>query len=193
MLDPEILGVTYFIAGALDSLDVEYALGGSLAAAAHGYVRNTNDADIVANLQLYHIDEFVEILGSDYYADRFMIHDAVVARRSFNIIHLATMFKVDIFVTTQRRFDQLQLERRLHEPIEEGAPPLYLVTAEDAILAKLNWFWMTGGQSERQWRDVLEIIKVQQEKLDRAYMFETAPLLEVTDLVQKAFEAAEEE
>lgn len=192
MLDPEILGVTYFVAGALDSLDVEYALGGSLAAAAHGYVRNTNDADIVANLQIEHINEFVEILGSDFYADRFMIHDAVVARRSFNIIHLATMFKVDIFVTTQRRFDQLQLERRLYEPIEEGAPLLYVATAEDTILAKLNWFRMTGEQSERQWRDVLEIMKVQRGKLDKNYMLETAPLLEVADLVQRAFNAAEE-
>lgn len=192
MIDQEVLGVTYLVAGILDALDVTYALGGSLAAIAHGFVRNTNDADIVAELKLKHVDDFVDILGDDFYADRQMIQDAVVRRTSVNIIHLATMFKVDIFVAKHHPFDQLQLQWRLHRPIEADATPIYIVTAEDAILAKLNWFRMTSEQSERQWRDVLEIIKVQQGKLDRVYMIATAPLLNVKYLLQKAFDAAEE-
>lgn len=192
MISSEIFGVTYLVAGVLDSLDVRYALGGSLAAAAHGFVRNTNDADIVAELKLTDVDDFVDILGDDFYADKQMIRDAVLKRGSVNIIHLATMFKVDIFIAKQRRFDQLQLQRRLHRPIEAGAPSIYIITAEDTILAKLNWFRMTGEQSERQWRDVLEIIKVQHGILDTTYMFDVAPLLNISDLVQKSFNAAEE-
>ena len=190
MLSDDVLGVTYFVAGTLESLDIVYAVGGSLATVVHGYVRNTNDADIVADMQLQHVDLFVDILGDDFYADPHMIRDAVAKRRSFNVIHLTTMFKVDIFVTRSRRFDQLQLERRIQRPIDERSRPLYVVTAEDAILAKLHWFRLGGEQSERQWRDVLEVIKIQADQLDIPYMQDTATTLNVTDLVDKALSAA---
>ncbi len=83
---------------ALDSLGVRYAIGGSLASALHGVARATMDADLIADLQLQHVHPLVQKLAGAFYIDEAAVREAVSSRRSFNAIHLATMFKVDVFI-----------------------------------------------------------------------------------------------
>ena len=87
-------------------------IGGSLASALHGVARATMDIDIVADLHDEYVDSFVEALKFTFYVEDEIIRDAILAHRSFNIIHLESFFKVDIFVSKERKFDRLQMARR---------------------------------------------------------------------------------
>ena len=188
----EPVAVTLLVIETLDRLDVPYLIGGSLASTVHGLVRTTQDADLVAILRPEQAVPLVQALGDAFYAGLEAIQEAIRQRSSFNLIHLETMFKVDIFVSKQRPFDQAQFERRTAQTVAiEPQRTAYIASAEDTVLTKLEWYRLGGGVSERQWRDVLGVLKVQGNRLDRAYLQRWAVELSVDDLLQKAVTEAE--
>ena len=186
---PEQLAVTMLVADALEDLGVPYAIGGSFASALHGVMRATMDADLVADLRQEDLAPFVQALGGLFYANAEMMREAIGQHRSFNLIHLESMFKVDVFVARPRDFDRAQLARRqLHLLSEDPERRAYVASAEDTVLAKLEWYRMGGEVSDRQWRDALGVLKVQGLRLDLAYMRHMAAGLGVKDLVERALE-----
>ena len=187
----EQIAVTMMVADGLDALGVPYAIGGSFASALHGVMRATMDADLVADLRMEHVEPLAQALGDAFYADAEMMRDAVRRHDYFNVIHLDTMFKVDVFVARPRAFDRSQLARRqLHLLSDDPERYAYVTTAEDIVLSKLEWYRMGGEVSDRQWRDVLGVLRVQGDRLDRGYMRRMATELGVTDLLEQAFEEA---
>ena len=187
----EQIAATMAVADALDALGVTYAIGGSFASALHGVMRATMDADLVADLRMEHVEPLVRALSGAFYADAEMMRGAILHHSSFNVIHLETMFKVDVFVLKKQPFHRAQFERRTAHVISSTLDrTVYVATAEDTILAKLEWYRMGGGVSERQWRDVLGVLKVQGERLDYAYLRRWAAQLSVADLLEHAFTEA---
>lgn len=182
------------VADTLNTLGVEYVIGGSMASAYYGISRSTLDVDFVADIKPEHVPMLVEILGHDFYLDEQMIRGAIEQKSSFNLIHLPTMFKVDVFIPGTRAFDRLQLQRRVSAAIgPEDNRRLYLLTAEDVVLAKLDWFDRGGRLSERQWHDILGVLLSQKGRLDLQYLRENAAKLSLEDVLTKAFLESETE
>jgi hypothetical protein len=184
---PEPIAVTISVTAILEKLGIKYLIGGSLASTVHGMVRTTQDSDIVAEMSQEQVEAFVHALEGEFYVDKESITSAIAQHTSFNIIHRESMFKVDIFVPTLRPFVREQLSRARKQvfAIEPKVEAL-VATAEDTILAKLEWYRMGGEVSERQWRDVLGILKIQAGNLDLSYLNHWAKKLKVSDLLEHA-------
>jgi hypothetical protein len=183
----DALQVTGIVARALEDLGVRYLVGGSLASSLHGIPRSTQDADLVADLEGSHAHSLVSTLQGEFYIDQESVEHAIGRRSSFNVIHLPTMFKVDIFVLRRDRVSELEMRRRQQVTLElpGGALPLWVATAEDTVLQKLVWYREGHGVSDRQWQDLLGVLKVQK-SLDMTYVEDTAEELGVGDLLERA-------
>lgn len=172
---------------ALEDLDSAYLIGGSYASSAHGIARATMDIDILAAIPAKHAAAFAEKLTPEFYADEQAIRNAIMAKRSFNVIHIDTMFKVDVFISKRDSFDKEQLERReLYVAVRNPDRSVYVASPEDTILSKLRWYRQTDESSDRQWNDVLGVMTVQADKLDLAYLKKWADELSVSDLLESA-------
>jgi hypothetical protein len=175
----------------LESLGVRYVVGGSLASSVHGVLRASVDADIVAELAPEHVDRFCSSLKDDFYLDESRVREAVRLARSFNVIELKSMFKVDVFVAGGKTFEKSQLDRGVSQLVWKDPPAsARIASPEDTVLAKLDWFRRGGEVSERQWSDVLGVIRVQGETLDSAYLRRMAASMSIADLLERALKQA---
>ncbi len=184
---PEPIAVTLQVIDALEQVGTTYVIGGSLASTIHGVVRTTLDTDIVADLSLQQARPFADLLAGTFYLDIDTIRHAIQQRGSFNLIHLASMFKVDVFIPKNRPFDRQQLERRQPWTADPDSDcVIFVATPEDTILAKLEWYRLGDEISDRQWRDILGVLAVQGDRLDLVYMHQWAASLGVNDLLERA-------
>jgi len=191
MKEPDILSVALRVIDALESLNVPHVVGGSMASIVHGTVRSTMDVDVVTDLLPDQVERFLSLLKDDFYFDESEAHRAVMMQSNFNLIHLDTMFKVDLFIPKDRVFDSQQLARRVGvklNPNSQGT--IWDLSAEDTILIKLESFKLGGEISERQWLDILGVMRNQRSRLDLGYLKESAELLNVEDLLKRAFDEA---
>jgi hypothetical protein len=182
----QILAAITPVIEVLEELGVPYHIGGSVASSIYGILRATIDADLIADLRLEHVRPLVIRLQSDYYIDEDMIRDAIRHRSSFNLIHLDTMLKVDVYIPKSRPFDQEEQRRVQQEVLLEGTRSLNVASPEGTILNKLEWYRMGGEVSDRQWNDILGVLKVQGTHLDMAYLQRWAANLKVADLLERA-------
>jgi hypothetical protein len=172
----------------LERLQVQYLIGGSLASSLYGLPRSTNDVDVVAELQPHHVEALVQALEADFAVSEQAIREAIDRHRSFNAIHVETLEKVDVFVPGNDPWFLAEIARRRPAQLtgaDDGRLAFY-ASPEDVVLSKLRWYQAGGGVSDRQWSDVLAILRVQRGSLDERYLDQWAVTLGLADLFARA-------
>ena len=187
----EAIEVSLRVTAVLKRLGVPYLIGGSVASSIHGHFRATQDVDVVADLGPEHVAPLVAALSGDFYLDEPAIRDAIRRHSSFNVIHLATMFKADIFVAGDQPSTRRELQRRQTylldtDPVEE----LVVASPEDVVVQKLHWYRLGDHVSDRQWGDAMGVLAVRGKQLDLGYMAELADEMGVGDLLSRALREA---
>jgi hypothetical protein len=191
MLDPLLQAALVPLVDVLDALGAGYYIGGSVASSLHGIPRSTLDADLIADLKHEHVPELVARLQDAYYVDEGAIEEALAsdaAFASFNVIHFATALKIDVFILQSTPFDQEEFRRAAASPLAEDEPSrsFNIASAEDMVLRKLQWYVLGGQISDRQWGDILGILKLRQQDLDYDYLRRWATQLELAALLERA-------
>jgi hypothetical protein len=189
---PETLRVAFLIIDALESLAVHYHLGGSLASSVHGVPRQTQDVDLVVDLDPTQVADLVDRLATDFHVDADRARRSILEGTSFNLIHFDTGIKIDLFPVGPGPFDREELARGRREVLVSDPERTACVkTPEDTILRKLAWYREGGEVSDRQWSDVLGVIRTQDTRLDRSYLEQWADELGVGELLQRALGESE--
>lgn len=180
------LAVAGLVIDELERLGARYSIGGSMASSFAGEPRSTLDVDIVVELTAAQADGLARGLTGRFYFDRHRLTRAIATGAIANLVHLESSVKIDLFPAGGTPLDRELLDRR--RPITAGDPPrqLFVHAPEDILLQKLRWFRLGGEVSDRQWRDVLAILRAQGAALDDAYVTRGARLLGVEDLLKRA-------
>ena len=112
MANPQDIAVLEKLTEVLEKLHIAYCIGGSMASSVYGTVRFTQDADITVQPFGPTAEKFFETLKSDFYISRDAMLEALKNRSSFNIIHFATAFKIDVFIQADNDFQKQMLARQ---------------------------------------------------------------------------------
>ena len=176
------------VAAILNRLDIPYLIGGSVASTLMGEMRATEDVDIVVELTIEKVVPLLQSLQPRFYVSEEAVQDAIRFKRSFNIIDNESLGKVDIFILKDSPFPQIEFQRRRSQLVRQNPDQmLVLPTPEDIILQKLVWYRMTKNESQRQWRDVLGVLKLQGDRLDFDYLQKWGVELSLSDLLETAY------
>lgn len=188
--NPELWDALLPVVETLETLGVPYYVGGSVASSVTGVARATLDVDLVAALHVEHAESFAAALSQHYYVDVEMIQHAVRCYGSFNVMHLASMFKVDVFVPEDTSFARANMHRRIALEVPEVGRPLYFCSPEDIVLHKLLWYRAGSGVSDRQWYDLQGVLRLQAQDLDLAYLQHWATEMDIVGLLHRALTEA---
>jgi len=179
------------LAEVFDTLGIPYAIGGSIASSMYGTVRFTRDADIGVYPFTSAADKFYERLKDRFYVSEEAMQRALSCCGTFNIIHLETAFKIDIFLLGPSDFErQLVVRSKMVRLGETPESDLCFVSPEDVILLKLRRLSEADGFSENQWDDILGVLAIQGRALDFRYMTDYARNLGVEELLERAIAEA---
>ncbi|MEO7157987.1 MAG: hypothetical protein ABI039_10515 [Vicinamibacterales bacterium] len=186
-LDPIALALR--VGGIFDAIGIRHTIGGSIAASFAGEPRSTIDIDFIVALGQEQVAPLAAALTPEFYISEDAVRRAIETAGAANLIHQESQLKVDLFIAGGTPLDQQQLNRRRRVEIRPGEV-LYIHPPEDILLQKLRWYDRGSGVSDRQWRDILGIIRTQGDLLDRDYAIANAPALGVEALLARAFSEA---
>lgn len=179
------------VAHLLEQLHIRYHVGGSFASSAHGMYRASADIDIVIDPSVEQLEALAQSLEPDFYISRSAIAEAHAGKSTFNAIHNDTSFKIDFFIKGTNPFDAVELDRSIRQQVgDPNGHAVLIKSPEDTVLRKLDWFRRGGEVSERQWQDVLSILRSNQAQLDESHLTRWSRELGIEDLLDRArFEA----
>jgi len=179
------------MAGIFDELGLRYALGGSMASSLLGEPRSTVDVDMAVAMDRASGEALLERVGPEFYVPVESARAAIRSRSSFNLVDTANALKVDIFVLGDGLLDRMQIERRVLVEIPGAPAGIWVTSAEDQVLRKLDWYRQGERVSDRQWRDVVGILRVHGGSIDRAYLAASARAVDLENDLEEALRQAE--
>lgn len=174
------------IARILDELAIPYAVGGSVASSFFGEPRATADVDVAISVTPDVGEDLLRRVSAEFYVPTEAARRALQTHDSFNLVSTGSALKVDLFVLGPDLLDRRQIERRVPMRVPEAELQVWVTSAEDQVLRKLSWFRAGGSSSDRQWRDVLGLLRVSGAHLDLRYLQLTATELGLDDLLALA-------
>lgn len=164
----------------MDRLQVRYLVTGSVATITYGDPRFTNDIDIVVELGIEQVDAICTAFSApEYYCSRDAVEQAIRQRFQFNILHFASGMKIDVFIPTETEFDRCRFDRRVRVAGTDNLD-VWFASPEDVIIKKMASY--KEGQSEKHIRDILGVLKVRAEKVDRDYIATWAERMQLTEI-----------
>lgn len=181
----DVVDVALLVTGALERCGVDYFLGGSLASSFQGEPRATNDIDLVVRLDEEQVEPLVAALGADFDVDADALRRAARERSSWNVFFRPLVTKIDLFILREGPFDASEFARRGRVEVRAGRT-VSIKSPEDTVLRKLLWYRAGGAVSDRQWRDVVQVLRQSARQIDDGYLAEWAPRLGVSDLLLRA-------
>jgi hypothetical protein len=174
-----------------ETLGIPYYITGGVAASVYGDPRTTRDLDLVIELNRNNISQLVEALETaGFYCPPGAVEDIQNGRgKVLSVTHMSLVLNADLVLNANTEFDRSKMARRRLEALDEaGIEQFWIASPEDIVLAKL--LWRQQSQSQKQWTDVLGILKVQAEHLEQSYLTEWAENLGLTDDLNLAFTEA---
>jgi len=164
----------------LEQLGIRYVIVGSTASSLYGEPRMTLDLDVVVKLSISHVQPLLDAFPEpDYYVSSDAIREAVRTKFQFNILHLSSGLKVDMIVASDSEFDRSLFDRCRQLTIGSMGVPAFVAAPEDVIVKKLQYF--VEGGSEKHLRDIVGMLNVQRDRIDRAYLLDWIARLQLHD------------
>lgn len=192
MSNSDVISALHPVINLLEELNIPYYIGGSIASSSLGISRATMDVDVITNLNTMHVERIVQQLNEEYYVDGEMIKDAIQHKSTFNVIHHQTTYKIDFFIAKSTEYQQSIFERITRKKLvdKDDLINVFICAPEDVVLTKLIWYKERGGTSEKQWNDILGVLKIQRNNLDLEYLLHWAEKLSVKFELNKALNDA---
>lgn len=177
-----------FVISTLESLGIDYAIGGSFASGTWGEPRTTNDLDLVLSLRRENVQALCEAFEPHFAIGTDALNDALSSTEPYRGSYMTaydSAFQVDLFLLNKEPFDVEEFARRVRLKV---LPDLesWVFSAEDTVLRKLGWYEAGNRRSDKQWNDVVQILHVRRGLLDEKYMMRWAGELGLAELLDQA-------
>jgi hypothetical protein len=179
--------VVLSVVAALDHFHIPYMLVGSYSSNFYGVARATQDADLVAQLEGSRVSEIASRLGAEFQLDPQLSFEAITSTTRYNIIHLPSSFRIELFLLSDDPHDRRRFARRVQATI--AGHSVFVPTVEDVIITKLRW--SKGGNRTKDVEDVENILLVQAGRLDVPYIRHWTDQHSTRDLFERLLAAAE--
>lgn len=175
----------------LEPANIPYYITGGVAALAYGDPRTTRDLDLVISIEPSEVTALVTALETaGFYCPPLAVEAVKSGRETMlSVTHSESLLNADLMIDGDSDFDRSKLSRRQLVSISlDENERFWLIAPEDLILAKLQWG--KRSQSEKQWRDVLGVMKVQGDHLDRSVLIQWAKAIGLEDDLNRALQAS---
>jgi hypothetical protein len=161
----------------LEATGLRWYVTGSWALGVYAEPRMTRDIDIVLDTSLADYEAKIR----PAFESDFLVNDPIDlgGRWRGGLIHRRELVRVDLIFGRQDAWARSAMDRRrqLEYP---GLGAIQVITAEDLVLAKLEW---SEGTSELQLRDVRSLVRLV-DPLDWPYLERYAAVLGISDRLQ---------
>lgn len=188
--ETDAIGIALLVAQAIEDVNGSYFVGGSVASSIHGDPRATNDIDMVISLPRGAEAALRAALGTDFELDVEALRDALRRSSCANGFYLPLLTKIDLFALGDAPYDHMEFSRRRRVTVRTTGESLVVKAPDDSVLRKLLWYRAGGEVSDKQWRDIVSVLRVSSTELDLAYLTDWAARLGCTDLLERAMAEA---